>query len=62
MTRIQRIRGEIARVETEVNHFGSCSTAGKTDKEIAHIDERFFLACEKLEALQSGLKLSKTKE
>ena len=42
MTRIQRIRGEIARVETEVNHFGSCSTAGKTDKEIAHIDERFF--------------------
>ena len=44
------------------NHLGACTTKGKTDQEIAHIDERFFLACEKLEALQAGSKRSKTKE
>lgn len=60
MTRIQKIRWELAQAQTEVNHFGSCSTAGKTDEEIAHIDERFFLACEKLSALKAGLERSRT--
>lgn len=59
MTKNDRIKIELTHVRHELNHLGSCTTAGKTDKEIAHIDERFFLACEKLEALQAGLKRSK---
>lgn len=35
-----------------LNHLGACTTKGKTDQEIAHIDERFFLACEKLQELK----------
>ncbi|WP_394651895.1 hypothetical protein [uncultured Acinetobacter sp.] len=31
------------------NHLGACTTKGKTEQEIAHIDERFFLACGKLQ-------------
>ncbi|UYF80719.1 hypothetical protein [Acinetobacter ursingii] len=34
------------------NHLGACTTKGKTDQEIAHIDERFFLACENLQDLK----------
>ena len=62
MTRNQNIRQEICHQLAIQNHLGACTTTGKSDKEIAHIDERFFLACEKLEALQAGLKRSKTKE
>jgi len=62
MIRNDRIKIELSHARHELNHLGSCTTAGKSDKEIAHIDERFFLACEKLEALKAGLKRSKTKE
>lgn len=62
MTRNQNIRQEIRHQLAIQNHLGACTTTGKSDKEIAHIDERFFLACEKLEALQAGIKQSKTKE
>jgi len=62
MNRIMKIKQGISDALAERSHYGSCTTAGKTDKEIAHIDERFFLACEKLEALKAGLKRSKTKE
>ena len=56
MTRNQNIRQEIRHQLAIQNHLGACTTTGKSDKEIAHIDERFFLACEKLEALQAGFK------
>ncbi|NWK74148.1 hypothetical protein HYG93_07570 [Acinetobacter sp. SwsAc6] len=56
MTRNQNIRQEIRHQLEIQNHLGACTTTGKSDKEIAHIDERFFLACEKLEALQAGFK------
>ena len=62
MIRNENIKQEIGRQWSLQNHYGACTTVGKSDKEIAHIDERFFLACEKLEALQAGLKRSKTKE
>lgn len=62
MTRNQNIRQEIRHQLAIQNHLGACTTAGKSDEEIVHIDERFFLACEKLDALQAGLKRSKTKE
>ena len=62
MTRNENIKQEIGRQWSLQNHYGACTTVGKSDKEIAHIDERFFLACEKLEALQAGSKRSKTKE
>lgn len=60
MTRNDRIKHEIGRQWGLKNHLGACTTAGKTEKEIAQLDERFFLACEKLKALKAGLKRSKT--
>lgn len=62
MSRVENIKQEICRHRSLQNHFGACTIAGKTDEEVAHIDERFFLACEKLEVLKAGLKRSKTKE
>lgn len=62
MTRNQSIRQELGRQCDLRNHLGACTTAGKSDEEIAQIDERFFLACEKYEALQAGLKRSRTRE
>lgn len=48
---------KVAEVRAQVlwdikNHLGACTTKGKTEQEIAHIDERFFLACEKLQELK----------
>lgn len=60
MTRKEKIKLEMKNLQYEQSHFGACTTAGKTDQEIAHIDERFFLACEKLESLKAGLERSKT--
>lgn len=62
MIRVEKVKQGIRDARHELAHLGACTTAGKTDSEIAHIDERFFLACEKLEALKAGLKRSKTKE
>ena len=60
MKRISRIQMEIDHCKHDRLHLGACNTAGLTDEEIAHIDERFFFACEKLEALKAGLERSKT--
>lgn len=46
---------ELRQVRYQLNHLGACTTAGKTDKEIAQLDERFFLACERVDALKAGL-------
>lgn len=59
MSRNERILVEVGHCRNDRSHFGACTTAGKTDKEVAQIDERFFLACEKLEALKAGLKRKK---
>lgn len=46
---------ELRQVQYQLDHLGACTTVGKTNKEIAQIDERFFLACEKADALKAGL-------
>lgn len=48
----QNIDTEIREAEQELKHVGSCTTKGLTDKQIAHLDERFFLAIEKLKWLK----------
>jgi hypothetical protein len=45
---------QITNAEYEANHFGCVNTRDKTKEEIAHIDERFFLALEKMERLKDG--------
>ncbi len=60
MTQKEKIKLEMKSLQYEQSHFGACTTAGKMDQEIAQIDERFFLACEKLESLKAGLERSKT--
>ncbi|ENW97360.1 hypothetical protein F904_00198 [Acinetobacter dispersus] len=39
---------EIRETEQELKHVGSCTTKGLTQEQIAQLDERFFLAIEKL--------------
>lgn len=48
----QNIDNEIRQTEQEIKHLGSCTTKGLTDKEIAQLDERFFLAIDKLKRLK----------
>jgi len=48
----QNIDNEIRKTEQELNHLGSCTTKGLTNKKIAQLDERFFLAIEKLKRLK----------
>jgi hypothetical protein len=48
----QNIDIEIRNTEQELNHLGSCTTKGLTNKKIAQLDERFFLAIEKLKRLK----------
>jgi len=48
----QNIDIEIQDTEQELKHVGSCTTKGLTDEEIAQLDERFFLAIEKLKWLK----------
>lgn len=43
---------EIQDTEQELKHLGSCTTKGLTDEEVAQLDERFFLAIEKLKWLK----------
>ncbi len=49
---LQNVDVEIRETEQELKHIGSCTTKGLTDQEIAHLDERFFLAIEKLNWLK----------
>ncbi len=44
----RNIENEIRETEQELKHVGSCTTKGLTQEQIAHLDERFFLAIEKL--------------
>ncbi|MEO3355760.1 hypothetical protein [Acinetobacter haemolyticus] len=48
----KNINDEICEAEQELQHVGSCTTKGLTTKQIAHLDERFFLAIEKLVRLK----------
>lgn len=46
------IDNEIRETEQELKHVGSCTTKGRTQEQIAQLDERFFLAIEKLKWLK----------
>ncbi|WP_228129732.1 MULTISPECIES: hypothetical protein [Acinetobacter] len=48
----QNIDKEIRETEQELKHVGSCTTKGLTADQIAQLDERFFLAVEKLSWLK----------
>lgn len=48
----QNIDNEIRSTEQELKHLGSCTTKGLTNKKIAQLDERFFLAIDKLKRLK----------
>ncbi|MDC4634070.1 hypothetical protein OHV71_12795 [Acinetobacter baumannii] len=52
MTDIQKNIHEIRQLQIVANHLGSCTTKGLTQNEIAQLDERFFLAIEKLALLK----------
>ncbi|HGH3561161.1 TPA: hypothetical protein ACJK7B_002400 [Acinetobacter baumannii] len=49
---LQNIDVEIQEIEQELKHIGSCTTKGLTEEQIAHLDERFFLAIKKLNWLK----------
>ncbi|MFP0389245.1 hypothetical protein [Acinetobacter nosocomialis] len=51
MPEFQKNINEIRQLETELNHLGSCTTKGLTEQQIAHLDERFFLAVAKQQKL-----------
>lgn len=55
MTEFQKITHEIRQLQIELNHTGSCTTKGLTEEEIAHLDERFFLAIAKQNKLIARL-------
>lgn len=48
---LQNIDVEIQEIEQELKHIGSCTTKGLTEQQIAHLDERFFLAVAKQQKL-----------
>lgn len=49
---LHNIDNEIRETEQELKHVGSCTTKGLTQEQIAQLDERFFLAIEKLSWLK----------
>ncbi|HCW3748754.1 TPA: hypothetical protein OXK62_003292 [Acinetobacter baumannii] len=55
MPEFQKNINEIRQLQTELNHLGSCTTKGLTEKQIAHLDERFFLAIAKQNKLIARL-------
>lgn len=55
MIEFQKITYEIRLLQIELNHTGSCTTQGLTEEEIAHLDERFFLAIAKQNKLIARL-------
>ncbi|MCU4599087.1 hypothetical protein [Acinetobacter bereziniae] len=52
MNRLEILK-QIKEVKLELKHLGSCTTIGLTDYEIAQLDERFFLAVEKIKKLKA---------
>ncbi len=55
MTEFQKIKHEIRQLQIELNHLGSCNTKGLNTEQIAHLDERFFLAIAKQNKLIARL-------
>ncbi|MFX6808917.1 hypothetical protein [Acinetobacter baumannii] len=55
MTEFQKITHEIRQLQIELNHLGSCNTKGLNTEQIAHLDERFFLAIAKQNKLIAQL-------
>lgn len=55
MTEFQKTMHEIRQLQIELIHTGSCTTVGLTQEQIAHLDERFFLAIEKQNKLIARL-------
>ncbi|MBF1882356.1 hypothetical protein [Acinetobacter baumannii] len=55
MTEFQKNTHQLRQLQSELNHLGSCTTKGLTDEEIAHLDERFFLAIAKQNKLIARL-------
>ncbi len=45
---------QFTKARQQANHLACVNTRDKTKEEIAHIDERFFLAMEKMERLKDG--------
>lgn len=46
---------EVRLLQIELNHTGCCTTQDLTHEEIAHLDERFFLAVAKRQKLIARL-------
>ncbi|EPF6534635.1 hypothetical protein [Acinetobacter baumannii] len=55
MSEFQKITYEIRQLQVDLNHLGSCTTKGLSTEQIAHLDERFFLAIEKQHKLIARL-------
>lgn len=55
MTEFQKTTHEVRQLQLEINHLGSCTTQGLTQEQIAHLDERFFLALAKQNKLIARL-------
>ncbi|EXD17281.1 hypothetical protein [Acinetobacter baumannii] len=55
MTEFQKTTQEIKWLQLELNHLGSCTTKGLIAEQIAHLDERFFLALDNQNKLISRL-------
>lgn len=55
MTEFQKNTHQIRQLQSELNHVGSCTTKGLTTEQIAHLDERFFLAVAKQQKLIARL-------
>ncbi|HHP4840369.1 TPA: hypothetical protein ACSB0Y_000044 [Acinetobacter baumannii] len=55
MTEFQKNTQEIKLLQLELNHLGSCTTKGLNAEQIAHLDERFFLAIAKQNKLIARL-------
>lgn len=47
------IKKQFTEARQQADHLACVNTRDKTKEEIAHIDERFFLALEKMERLKS---------
>ncbi|WP_407480260.1 hypothetical protein [Acinetobacter baumannii] len=53
MSEIRKITSEIAQLQIELNHLGSCTTKGLNAEQIAHLDERFFWLLKRLHCLKT---------
>ncbi|MDQ9890080.1 hypothetical protein [Acinetobacter pittii] len=55
MTEFQIITKQIGQLQSVLNHKGSYTSEGLTSEQIAHLDERFFLAVAKQQKLNARL-------